>query len=177
MSSKSVPEECLTRVSSKSVLQGCHEKVLQEFQSGVSVARVSSKSVLPERCAIVSSKGVLQDCHLSVSSQGVPQVGSLENVIKMYCFCSSTYVSAGSWASSCLQTYCTSDMFLDRPVVFLFVFFTVWRCVCQRSEAEPGGRWSLSLPAAGRQTTRNWKTNGWNAVEDAGTSNKNMLYS
>ena len=28
-----------------------------------------------------SKKGVLQECHLSVSRQGVPQVGSLENVI------------------------------------------------------------------------------------------------
>ena len=65
----SVPEECQARVSSKSVLQECH-------------VRVSSK------------KGVLQECHLSVSRQGVPQVGSLENVINKYCFCSSTYVSA-----------------------------------------------------------------------------------
>ena len=37
---------------------------------------MSSKSVLPERC----SKGVLQQCHFSVSTQGVSQVGSLENV-------------------------------------------------------------------------------------------------
>ena len=69
MSSKSVPEECQARVSSKSVLQECQ-------------VRVSSK------------KGVLQVCHLSVSRQGVPQVGSPENVINKYCFCSSTYVSA-----------------------------------------------------------------------------------
>ena len=55
---------------------------------------MSSKSVLPERCAIVSSKGALQECHLSVSIQGVSQVGSLENVRNEYCLCSSTYVSA-----------------------------------------------------------------------------------
>ena len=41
-----------------------------------------------------SKKGVLQECHLSVSRQGVPQVGLLENVLNKYCFCSSTYVSA-----------------------------------------------------------------------------------
>ena len=60
MSSKSVGEE----VSSKSVPQECQ-------------IRVSSKGVSPVRSAIVSSKGVLQECHLSVSSQ---QVGSLENL-------------------------------------------------------------------------------------------------
>ena len=49
---------------------------------------------LTERCAMVSSKGVLRECHLSVSSQGVPQVGSLEYVTTKYCLCSSTYVSA-----------------------------------------------------------------------------------
>ena len=68
MSSKSVPEE----VSSKSVLQECRARsVLQECQVGVS-----------------SKKGVLQECHLSVSRQGVPQVGSLESVINKCCFCS-----------------------------------------------------------------------------------------
>ena len=58
---------------------------------------MSNKSVLPERCGIVSSKSVLQECHLSVSSEGVPQVVSLENVTNkycQYCVCSSTYVSA-----------------------------------------------------------------------------------
>ena len=35
---------------------------------------------LTRASSIVSSKGVLQECHLSVSSQGVPQVGSLEVV-------------------------------------------------------------------------------------------------
>ena len=45
---------------------------------------MSSKSVLPERSAIVSNKGVLQECHLSVSSQAVPQVGSLEIVTNKY---------------------------------------------------------------------------------------------
>ena len=69
MSSKSAPQECQIRVS--------------------------SKSVLPARSAIVSSKGVLQECHLSVSSQGVPQVGSLETVtIISINLCFSTYVSA-----------------------------------------------------------------------------------
>ena len=42
----------------------------------------------------MSSKGVLQECHLSVSTQGVSQVGSLENVRNKCCLCSSTYVSA-----------------------------------------------------------------------------------
>ena len=42
----------------------------------------------------MSSKGVLQECHLSVSTQGVSQVGSLENVRNKYCLCSSTFVSA-----------------------------------------------------------------------------------
>ena len=36
----------------------------------------------------MSSKGVLQECHLSVSSQGVPQVGLLENVTNKFCLCS-----------------------------------------------------------------------------------------
>ena len=56
---------------------------------------MSSKSVLKEcQVRVSSKKGVLQECHLSVSRQGVPQVGSLENVINRYFFCSSTYVSA-----------------------------------------------------------------------------------
>ena len=59
---------------------------------------MSNKSVkqecLTKRCGIVSSKGILQECHLSVSTQGVSQVGSLENVRNKYCLCSSTYVSA-----------------------------------------------------------------------------------
>ena len=52
---------------------------------------MSYKSVKYE---VSNKKGVLQECHLSVSRQGVPQVGSLENVIYKYCFCSSTCVSA-----------------------------------------------------------------------------------
>ena len=51
----------------------------------------------------MSSKGVLQECHLSVSSQGVPQVGSLEVVtisIKSL-FLKNTCRHSGSWASSC----------------------------------------------------------------------------
>ena len=55
-----------------------YKSVKQECPTGV-----SNKSVLPERCAIASSKGVLQECRPSVSSQGVPQVGSLENVINV----------------------------------------------------------------------------------------------
>ena len=56
---------------------------------------MSSKSVLKEcQVRVSSKKGVLQECHLSVSRQGVPQVGSLENVINRYFFCSSAYVSA-----------------------------------------------------------------------------------
>ena len=77
MSSKSAPQECQIRVS--------------------------SKSVLPARSAIVSSKGVLQQCHLSVSSQGVPQVGSLETVtiISINLVSQHTCRHSGSWASSC----------------------------------------------------------------------------
>ena len=56
---------------------------------------MASKSVLQEcQVRVSSKKGVVQECHLSVSRQGVPQVGSLENVINKYCFCSSTCVSA-----------------------------------------------------------------------------------
>ena len=66
---------------------------------------MSSKSVLPERCAIVSSKGVLQECHLRVSAQGVPQVGSLENVTNKYCLCYSTYVSAFGFVGFILFYY------------------------------------------------------------------------
>ena len=59
---------------------------------------------------MVSSKGVLQDCHLSVSSQGVPQGVSLENVTNTYCLCYSTSVSAFGflgilfffWGGSCI---------------------------------------------------------------------------
>ena len=57
---------------------------------------MSSKTVLPERCAIVSSKGALQECHLSVSTQGVSQVGSLENVRNEYCLCSLN-IRVGIW--------------------------------------------------------------------------------
>ena len=78
MSSKSVLQECQVRLSYKSVKQ-----------------EVSSKSVLQEcQVRVSSKKGVLQECHLSVPRQGVPQAGSLENVINKYPFCSSTYVSA-----------------------------------------------------------------------------------
>ena len=64
-------------MSYKSVKQECH-------------ARVSNK----KRCTIVSSKGVLQERRPSVSTQGVSQVGSQENVRTKYCLCSSKYVSA-----------------------------------------------------------------------------------
>ena len=58
-----------------------------------------------------SKKGVLQECHLSVSRQGVPQAGSLENVINKYRFCSSTYVwHSGSWASSCFYNASFPDL-------------------------------------------------------------------
>ena len=55
---------------------------------------MSNKSVLVKRFKIVSSKGFLQKCHLSVSSQGVPQVGLLENKINKYYFYYLIYVSA-----------------------------------------------------------------------------------
>ena len=86
MSNKSVPEE----VSSKIVLQECQ-------------VRVSYKSVIQEcQVRMSSKKGVLQECHLSVSRQGVPQVGSLENVISIVSVLQHTCRHSGSWASSCL---------------------------------------------------------------------------
>ena len=96
--------ECLTRVSSKSVPQGCQ-------------IRLSSKTVLPERCAIVSNKGVLQECHLSVSSQGVPQVGSLENMRNKYCLCSSTYVSAFGFVGFILFSACRNQQEMRHTAV------------------------------------------------------------
>ena len=84
-------------MSWKSLARASSKSVPQECQIGV-----PSKSVLPERCAIVSSKGVLQECHLSVSRQGVPQVGSLENVISIASVPQHTCRHSGLWASSCL---------------------------------------------------------------------------
>ena len=96
MSSKSVPEECQARVSSKSVLQDVKQEV-------------SSKSVLKEcQVRVSSKKGVLQECHLSVSRQGVPQVGSLENVISIVSVLQHTCRHSGSWASSCFFNYIPS---------------------------------------------------------------------
>ena len=96
---RSVLQECLTKVSSKSVLHKCQESVSsKQCQVRVSYKRVKqechARASNKKRCAIVSSKGVLQECHLSVSTQGVSQMGSLENVRNKYCLCSSTYVSA-----------------------------------------------------------------------------------
>ena len=118
VSSKSVLQECqirvsskkcLTRVSSKTVLQECQVRsVLQEC-----LTRVSSKSVSPESCAIVSSKGVLQECHLSVWIQGVSQVRLLEMwQISIVSVCQHTCRHSGSWASSCfeVQGLYTSDV-------------------------------------------------------------------
>ena len=63
---------------------------------------VSSKSVLQEcQVRVSSKKGVLQECHLSVSRQGVPQVGSLENLISIVSVLQHTCRHSGSWASSC----------------------------------------------------------------------------
>ena len=85
-------------MSSKSVWQECQVRtVLQEC-----LTRVSSKSVSPERCAIASSKGVLQECHLSVWTQGVSQVSLLEMwQISIVSVCQHTCRHSGSWASSC----------------------------------------------------------------------------
>ena len=124
MSNRSVKEECLTRMSSKSVLQECHVRsVLEEC-----LTKVSNKSVLPERCAIVSSKGVLQECHLSVSTQGVSQMGSLENVRCKCCLCSSTYVSAFGFVGFIL--------FFFPTIIFLFQakgFRTDLYCICSET--------------------------------------------
>ena len=63
---------------------------------------MSQKSVLQEcQVRVSSQKGVLQECHLSVSRQGVPQVGSLENVISIVSVLQHTCRHSGSWASSC----------------------------------------------------------------------------
>ena len=68
------------------------------------VTRVSSKSVLKEcQVRVSSKKGVVQECHLSVSRQGVPQVGSLENVISIVSVLQHTCRHSGSWASSCFS--------------------------------------------------------------------------
>ena len=65
---------------------------------------MSQKSVLQEcQVRVSSQKGVLQECHLSVSRQGVPQVGSLENVISIVSVLQHTCRHSGSWASSCFN--------------------------------------------------------------------------
>ena len=84
MSSKSVLQECQVRVSYKSVKKEC-------------LTRVSSQSVKQESYRALRNsvkQGCLTRVLPSVSSQGVPQVGSLENVTNKYCLCSSTFVSA-----------------------------------------------------------------------------------
>ena len=67
MSQKSVKQECLTRVSSKSVLEECQVRLSYKSVKKECLTRVSSQSIkqecLTERCAILSSKGVLQECH------------------------------------------------------------------------------------------------------------------
>ena len=63
-------------------MQKSYKSVKQERPRSVSNKSVK-QIVLPERCPAMSSKGVLQECHFSLSSQGVPQVGSLENVINV----------------------------------------------------------------------------------------------
>ena len=70
---------------------------------------MSSKSVLQEcQVRVSSKKGVLQECHLSVSRQGVPQVGSLENVISIVSVLQHTCRHSGSWASSCFSATTTT---------------------------------------------------------------------
>ena len=78
---------------------------------------VSSKSVLQEcQVRVSSKKGVLQECHLSVSRQGVPQVGSLENFISIVSVLQHTCRHSGSWASSCFSrhnVFARSDVQVD----------------------------------------------------------------
>ena len=67
---------------------------------------------------MVSNKGVLQECHLSVSSRGVPKMGSLEHVTNKNCFVSVTQYTcrhSGSWfhlvacrKRSRLRSFCVS---------------------------------------------------------------------
>ena len=111
MSSKSVLQECQVRVSQRSVKQECPVRVSYKMSSKKCQVRVSftksvsSKSVLQEcQVRVSSKKGVLQECHLSVSRQGVPQVGSLENLISIVSVLQHTCRHSGSWASSCFNT-------------------------------------------------------------------------
>ena len=72
----------------------------------------------------MSSKGVLQECHLSVSTQGVSQVGSLENVRNKYCFCSSTYVSAFGFVGFILFYHLKNNQTLSHHKFDVAVFET-----------------------------------------------------
>ena len=85
---------------------------------------MSGKRVLPERCAIVSSKGVLQECHLSVSTQGVSQARSLENVARKHCLCSSTYVSAFGFVGFILFDFCAPFLYNFN----MFLCFCLFVC-------------------------------------------------
>ena len=68
------------------------KSVLQEYQKRVSSQIVKQESYRALRNSV--KQRCLTRVSPSVSNQGVPQVGSLENVIKKYCFCSSIFVSA-----------------------------------------------------------------------------------
>ena len=108
MSSKSVLQECQVRVSQRSVKQECPVRVSYKMSNKKCQVRVSftSKSVLQEcQVRVSSKKGVLQECYLSVSRQGVPQVGSLENLISIVSVLQHTRRHSGSWASSCFLKY------------------------------------------------------------------------
>ena len=106
---------------------------------------MSSKSVLQEcQVRVSSKKGVLQECHLSVSRQGVPQVGSLENVISIVSVLQHTCRHSGSWASSC---------FYIQHLVQLSIFIPLWapraspRCHCRLSWSSRATAWSVaSMP-------------------------------
>ena len=120
MSSKSVWQECQVRVSQRSVKQECPVRVSYKMSSKKCQVRVSftksvsSKSVLQEcQVRVSSKKGVLQECHLSVSRQGVPQVGSLENLISIVSVLQHTCRHSGSWASSCCF-FCWLNAWLCR---------------------------------------------------------------
>ena len=112
MSSKSLLQECQVRVSQRSVKQECPVRVSYKMSSKKCQVRVSfiksvsSKNILQEcQVRVSSKKGVLQECHLSVSRQGVPQVGSLENLISIVSVLQHTCRHSDSWASSCFTKF------------------------------------------------------------------------
>ena len=88
----------------------------------------------------MSNKGVLQECNLSVSTQGVSQVGSLENVRNRYRLCSSTYVSAFGFVGFILifwenKGWDSSKQFAARVICFRKLEVSGFQC-SQYSKAQ-----------------------------------------